>query len=76
MRGSNPILQWLDTICADTVPQKIQFSHSKLAFGGVDDEAVVAEALQYQLQVVFVLVGRCTGDQQVVNVRIAKCEAT
>ena len=60
--GSDSIFQWLDAVCADSVPQIIQFGHSQLAFGGVDDNSVVAEALQNQPQMMLVLFGRCAGD--------------
>ena len=55
LNGLNSLLQGLDTVCADSVPQEIQLRHSELAFGGVYNDTVVTEALQYQSQVLFVL---------------------
>jgi hypothetical protein len=32
LNGSNSLLQGLDAVCTDSVPQEIQFSDSELAF--------------------------------------------
>ena len=69
------LLKRADALAVHMMPKELQMCHSQHALGWIDQDAILAQSLQDQPEVLLVLVGVRTGDEDVVHVSIAELEA-